>query len=180
MIIKADILQWAEEYDGEPMMAVLCDPLLATFDPLYFCICATMTLATQCCKIFNHVRFFVALNSKPPKRLDVMNNLARAITMLTGVIVAFQCLAPLSLPVRAAIVACSQVLRMVQAVPMFISTFARAVFTAALALFQPTHIHLKSSSAIKTHEGLGFGFRRARSDGSVLALTRAVLAATVF
>lgn len=26
MIIQADILKWAKEYDGEPMMAVLCDP----------------------------------------------------------------------------------------------------------------------------------------------------------
>lgn len=141
---------------------------------------AAVAWIAECYEVAWVVSFFVSLQPKQAKRLDMMDALTGTTTTLTGVIIAFQRLAPLRLPVRPAILCATvDILRMIQAVAMCITTWARAVFTAAFTRFQNAFIYPEGSIAIKAGEVLHFSTRRARFERSILTLTRTVFTTTI-
>lgn len=155
--------------------------ILDAFGALYLRICATVTRIAERYKILNLICFLVAFQPKQAEWADMMHRLSSRTAVPTGIIVTLQGLSPLSLPVRAAIVAPAvNVLWMVQSMAVFVATWARTIFTAAFACFQPDRANFKGVSTIKAHERPHFGLFRPCFNGCVLALWRTVKPATMF
>jgi hypothetical protein len=154
---------------------------LPTFGPLYLRIGATMARIAQGFEVADFVRLFVAVKAEQAKRLHVVNILTRTAASSAGIVITFQGFAPLGLPVRPALLLSFtiQVLRMVQAMSMLITTWARAVFTTALACFQNTFILPKLFAAVKASKMPNISGSWSYLHRSVLTRWRAVLTASV-
>lgn len=150
------------------------DVLLRSFRVLNCSIRAAVTGFAERDKVRQIVRFLVALHAKQAKRLDVMNPLSSHVTVLTGVIIALQGFPPLSLPVGATIIVSAvDILRMVQSVPMLITTRTRTVFSAALFLSYLVLVYFKGRPASKAY-ALHFGLARTCLNRRVLTSPRTV------
>lgn len=206
----ADVLRWAEAYEGPPFHALLSDApyhlttitkrfgaadaapaqfgndgafqrALTSFCALKSGIGPTVAGVAESNEVAQIVGFAVVIESKEAKGLDVMHVRTRSAAVLTSVIIALQRFAPLRLPVRAALLASftTNVLRVVQAVAVGITTGARAVLAPALALAQHAFIHPKLLLAMKAVEVLNPGALLTSFQGRVLAIARAMLTTTV-
>lgn len=106
---------------------------LAALHTLYFSISTAMTRLAERYKVCQVVCFLVTLHAEHSKRCDMVNALTNVTASLAGIVITFQRFTSLCCPVRPAIViAAIDILRMVQAMPVFISTWARAIFTTSL------------------------------------------------
>lgn len=154
--------------------------LVRPLQSLYFSIRAPVARIAERDEVGNVVRFLVALQTKQAERLLVVNIGSGRAALLACVVVPTQRLAPLRLPVRAAIISKAKILRVIQSVTMSVTTWARTVFTAAFSLIKPALIHHKRLIAIKAYQFNFYGFRGARFNRSILTRGRTVLTAPVF
>jgi len=102
-------------------------------------------------KVCQVVCLATPLHSKQAKRHNVMYALSCFRTTLASVVVSLQGFAPLGLPVRPSIIITTiDVLRVVQSMPVRITTLARTILAATLALLEPAFIDLESLVAVET------------------------------